>query len=84
MLIHIQLDISVIEWIFVDQLLSHVQLCDPMDCSMSDLPVHQYLVELAQTHVHQVGDDIQPSHPLSCPSPRLSILPSIRVFFSMY
>ena len=52
MLIHIKLDISVIEWIFVVQLLSHVQLCDLMDCSMSDLPVHQYHLELAQTHVH--------------------------------
>ena len=75
MLIHIQLDISVIEWIFVDQLLSHVQLCDPLDCSMSDLPVHQYLVELAQTHVHRVNNDIQPSHPLSSPSPLAFYLP---------
>ena len=44
-------------------------LCDPMDCSMPGLPVHQQLLELAQTHVHQVGDAIQPSHPLSSLSP---------------
>ena len=70
MLIHIKLDISVIEWIFVVvQLLSHVQLCDPMDCSMLDLPVHQHLPELAQTHVSRVSDAIQPFHPLLSPSP---------------
>ena len=40
-------------------------LCDPMDCSMPGFPVHYQLPELAQTHVHQVGDVIQPSHPLS-------------------
>ena len=45
-----------------------VQLCDPMDCSRSDFPVHHYLPEFAQTHVHWV-DAIQPSHPLSSPSP---------------
>ena len=44
-------------------------LCDPMDCSTPGLPVHHQLLELAQTHVHRVGDAIQPSHPLSCPSP---------------
>ena len=44
-------------------------LCDPMDCSMPGFPVHQQLPELAQTYVHWVGDAIQPSHPLSSPSP---------------
>ena len=44
-------------------------LCDPMDCSMPDLPVHHQLLQLTQIHVHQVGDAIQPSHPLSSPSP---------------
>ena len=39
-------------------------LCDPMDCSMSGFPVHHQLLELAQTHVHRVGDAIQPSHPV--------------------
>ena len=40
-----------------------------MDCSMSGFPVHHQLPELTQTHVHQVSDAIQPSHPLSSPSP---------------
>ena len=48
---------------------SSVALCDPMDCSMPGFPVHHQLPELAQTHVHRVGDAIQPSHPLSSPSP---------------
>ena len=51
------------------QSLSHVQFCDPMDCSMPVFPIHHQLPELAQTHVHQVGDAIQPSHPLSPTSP---------------
>ena len=42
--------------------------CDPMDGSIPDFPVHHQLLELAQTHVHWVGDAIQPSHPLSSPS----------------
>ena len=44
-------------------------LCDPMGWSTPGLPVLHHLPELAQTHVHQVGDAIQPSHPLSSPSP---------------
>ena len=40
-------------------------LCDPMNCSMPGLPVHHQLPEFTQTHVHRVGDAIQPSHPLS-------------------
>ena len=40
-----------------------------MDSSTPDLPVHHPLLELAQNHVHRVGDVIQPSHPLSSPSP---------------
>ena len=44
-------------------------LCDPMDCSTPGLPVHHQLLELAQTHVHSVSDALQPSHPLSSPSP---------------
>ena len=55
-------------------------LCDPMDCSTPGLPVHHQLLEFTQTHVHQVGDPFQPSHPLSSPSPLLSVFPSIRVF----
>ena len=44
-------------------------LCDPMDCSRPGLPVHHQLPEFAQTHIHWVSDAIQPSHPLSSPSP---------------
>ena len=44
-------------------------LCDPMECSMPVFPVHHQLPELAQTHVHRVGDAIQLSHPLLSPSP---------------
>ena len=44
-------------------------LCSPMNCSTPDFPVHHQLPELAQTHVHRVSDAIQPSHPLSSPSP---------------
>ena len=44
-------------------------LCDPMDCSTPGLPVHHHTPELAQTHIHGVCDAIQPSHPLSSPSP---------------
>ena len=44
-------------------------LCDPVDCSMPGFSVHHQFLELAQTHVHQVGDAIQPSHPLSSLSP---------------
>ena len=44
-------------------------LCDPMDCSTPRLPVHHQLPEFTQTHVHRVGDAIQPSHPLLSPSP---------------
>ena len=44
-------------------------LCDPMDCSTPGLPVYHHLPEFTQTHVHWVGDAIQPSHPLLFPSP---------------
>ena len=48
---------------------SCLTLCDPMDCSTPDLPVHHQLLELTHTHAHRVSDAIQPSHPLSSPSP---------------
>ena len=48
---------------------SRPTLCDPMDCSTPGLPVHHQLLVFTQTHVHQVSDAIQPSHPLSSPSP---------------
>ena len=44
-------------------------LCDPMNCSTPGLPVHHQLQESTQTHVHRIGDAIQPSHPLSPPFP---------------
>ena len=44
-------------------------LCDPMNCSTPGLPVHHQLLEFTQTHVHLVSDAVQPSHPLSSPSP---------------
>ena len=44
-------------------------LCNPTDCTMPGFPVHHQRLELTQTHVHQVGDAIQPSHPLSSPLP---------------
>ena len=53
----------------VVQLLSSVHLCDPMDCNTLGFPDFHHLPEVAQTHVHQVGDAIQPSHPPLSPSP---------------
>ena len=58
---------SIIKFSSVAQ--SCLTLCDPMDRSTPGFPVHHKLPELAQTHVHRVGDAIQPSHPLSPPSP---------------
>ena len=52
----------------------------PMNCSTPGLPAHHQISEFTQTHVHQVGDAIQPSHPLSSPSLLRPIPPSIRVF----
>ena len=48
---------------------SCLTLCDPMNRSTPGLPVHHQLPESTQTHVHRVGDAIQPSHPLLSPSP---------------
>ena len=55
-------------------------LCDPMNCSTPGLPVHHKLPEFTQTHAHRVSDAIQPSHPLSSPSPPAPNPPSIRAF----
>ena len=51
------------------QLLSRFRLCDPMNYGTPGLPIHHQLPESTQTHVHPVDDAIQPSHPLSSPSP---------------
>ena len=58
------------EYIYISsvQLLSHLQLFET-PCSTLGFPVHHQHPELTQTHVHRVGDAIQPSHPLSSPSP---------------
>ena len=48
---------------------SRLTLCDPMNHSTPGLPVHHQLLEFTQIHVHRVSDAIQPSHPLSSPSP---------------
>ena len=48
-------------------------LCNPMGCSTPGFPVHHQYLELVQTHVHRVSDAIQPSHPLSSPSPAFNL-----------
>jgi len=62
----IQTSKSIVQFSSVTQLCP--TLCDPMKCSSPGLPVHQQLLEFTQTHIHWVGDAIQPSHPLSSPS----------------
>ena len=60
---------------------SRPTLCDPMSCSMPGLPVHHQLPELTQTHVHSVGDAMQPYYPLSSPSPAFNLSnPHLQVF----
>ena len=71
---NIAYNVSLISLIFLKRSLSSVTqscptLSEPMNCSMPGFPAHQQFPESTQTHVHQVGDDIQPSHPLSSPSP---------------
>ena len=60
---------------------SHTTLCDPMACRTPGFPVHHQILELAQTHVHRVGDAIQPSHPLLSPSPPTFNLSQIQGLF---
>ena len=55
--------------------------CDPVDCSMPGFPVHHHLPELVETHVHRDSDAIQPSHPLSSPSPPALSLSHHQGFF---
>ena len=55
-------------------------LCDSMDCNTPGFLVHHQFPKLAQTHVHQVSDAVQPSHPLSSPSPPAFNLSQISVF----
>ena len=72
--IYKQLQFSSVVW-------SCPTLCDPMDCSTPGLPVHYQLLEFAQPHVHWVDDAIQPSHPLSSPSPFAFNLPQHQALF---
>ena len=60
-------DLSSVQFSSVAQ--SCLTLCDPMDCSTPGFPVQTRLPEPTQTHVHHISDAIQPSHPLSSPSP---------------
>ena len=61
-------------WVSVSSLAqSCPTLCDPTDGSTTGFPAHHHLLELAQAHVHRVGDGIQPYHPLSSPSPAFNL-----------
>ena len=60
---------------------SCLTFCNPMNRSTPGFPAHHQLLELTQTHVHQVGDAIQPSHPLSSPSPPTFYLSQHQVLF---
>ena len=71
--------ISQLQFSSVSQL--YQTLCNPMDCSTPGFPVHHQLPEFTQTHVHRVGDSIQPSHPLSSPSPLTFDLPQHQGLF---
>ena len=85
---------SLSSFTFIKRLLSSLLakscliLCDPMDCSTWGFPVHHYLPEFAQTHVHWIGDAIQPSHPVtlfsSCPQsfPESGSFPMSELFAS--
>ena len=80
MRICVYFDISCsVQFISVTQLC--LTLCDPMDCSTPGFLVHHHLLELAPTHVHQVSDAIQPSHPLLSPSPPTFNLSQHQVLF---
>ena len=63
---------------------SCAHLCDPMDCRTSGFPALHYFLEFAQTHVHWVGDAIQPSHPLSPPSTTFNLSQHQGLFSSLH
>ena len=69
------------QWRLIIQYSSVQSLSDPMDCRTLGLPVHYQLPEFTQTHVHRVGDAIQPSHPLSSPFPPALTLSQRQVLF---
>ena len=72
-MVFIKINILFVKTIISDQIRSVTQLCltlcDPMNHSTPGLPVHHQLPEFTETHIHRVSDTIQPSHPLSSPSP---------------
>ena len=75
-------DKQVLDWlVIVVQLLSHVQFFVTPWTAASGFPVLDYLLELAQSHVHRVSDAIKPAHPLSSPSPSALNLSKHQVLF---
>ena len=78
--IHLYVSSQTLVAIFSSVAQSCLTLCNPMNRSTPGLPVHHHLPKFTQTHVHQVSDAIQPSHPLSSPSPPAPNPPGIRVF----
>ena len=62
------IQVSLFSCLFSSVAQSCLTLCDPMDCRMPGLPVQHQLSKFTQTHVHRVGEAIQPSHPLLSPS----------------
>ena len=73
-ILHIILETNLVQFSSVTQ--SCLTLCDPMDCSTPVFPVHHQLPEFTQTHVHWVGDAIQPSHPVIPFSSHLQSFPA--------
>ena len=76
--VYIYIQFSSVHFTSVAQ--SCLTLWEPMDCSMPGFPVHHQIPEFTQTHVHSVGDAVQPSHLRLSPSLPAFIFPSIRVF----
>ena len=68
-ILYMEYRIALLEYQFSSVTRSCLTLCNPTNCNTPGLPVHHQLPEFTQTHVHRVGDAIQPSHPLSSPSP---------------
>ena len=69
-----------VKWSSSVQSLSHVGLCHSMDCNTPGFTVHHQLLEFTQTHIHRVGDAIQPPHPLLSPSPSAFNLSQPQIF----
>ena len=66
-------DFYLLEWVFSSVAQLCLTLCNPMDCRTPGFSVHHQLLEFTQTYVHHVSDAIQPSHPLSSPSPDFNL-----------